>query len=59
MAICINTAREVVQACCFSGGTHAPEGITLPEDLRTVPASGGCGHGGRLDKRDRFLTRNP
>ncbi|GGU67793.1 hypothetical protein [Streptomyces daghestanicus] len=43
-AVVINATREVVWACYFNDGTYAPEEITLPEDLRTVPVPGSPEH---------------
>lgn len=57
-AVVVNAAREAVRACYFNDGTWAPQEITLPEDLQTVPASGSAEHGDWLHKWDRFITRN-
>ncbi|MFJ4007700.1 hypothetical protein ACIPWL_30205 [Streptomyces sp. NPDC090023] len=56
-AVVIDAAREVVWACRLNDGTYAPEEITLPEDLLTVPVPGEEGHGDWLDRWVRHITR--
>ncbi|MEW2347409.1 hypothetical protein AB0904_07035 [Streptomyces sp. NPDC006684] len=55
-AVVINAAREVVWACSFSYDAYAPEEITLPEDLRNVPAPGEDGHTNGLHRWDQYLS---
>ncbi|MFF2520317.1 hypothetical protein [Streptomyces sp. NPDC058086] len=42
-AVVIGSDHQAVWACSFNDGTWAPEEITLPEDLLTVPATGEAG----------------
>ncbi|MEU1185961.1 hypothetical protein ABZ464_51805, partial [Streptomyces sp. NPDC005820] len=60
-ATVVNSAREAVWACYFNDGTWAPEEITMPEDLQTVPAPGSPEHGDWLHKwgLDRPATTGP
>lgn len=57
-AVVINAAREAVWACYFNDGTWAPEEITLPKNLQTVPAPGRSEHEDWLLKWDPFITRD-
>ncbi|MFF3748509.1 hypothetical protein [Streptomyces kronopolitis] len=55
-AVVIDSARQAVWACYFNDGTWAPEDITLPEALRTVPATGEAGHGDWLHRWEQHIT---
>lgn len=56
-AVVINSARQAVWACYFDDGTYAPEEITLPEDLQTIPATGEAGHSDWLNRWEQHITR--
>ena len=55
-AVVIDSARQVLWACFFHDGVWAPEEITLPEDLHTVPATSDAEHGHRLHRWEQHIT---
>ncbi|WP_413804198.1 hypothetical protein [Streptomyces sp. OE57] len=55
-AVVIDSARQAVWACYFHVGTWAPEEITLPEVLRTVPRTGEDSHGDWLHRWEQHIT---
>lgn len=56
-AIVVNSFRQAVWACSFNDSTRAPEEVTLPEDLRTVPRADEDGHSDWLHRRTRHGAR--
>ncbi|MFE7713151.1 hypothetical protein ACFU6I_47245 [Streptomyces sp. NPDC057486] len=54
-AVVIDSSRQAMWACSFNDGTWAPEEITLPEDLLTVPATGEAGHGDWLHRWQQHI----
>ncbi|MFP8959025.1 hypothetical protein ACLIYP_00345 [Streptomyces nanhaiensis] len=58
-AVVVNAAREAVWACYFNDGAYAPEEITLPEDLQSVPGPGQEGHSDWMHRWEQHITRLP
>ncbi|MFF2411415.1 hypothetical protein [Streptomyces sp. NPDC058092] len=56
-AVVIDSSRQVFWACSFNDGTWAPQEITLPEDLETVPGPGKDGHSDWLYRWEQHITR--
>jgi len=58
-AMVVDSSRQAVWACSSNDSTRAPEEITLPEDLRTVPSAGEDGHSDWLHRWEQHILSTP